>query len=197
MLVANIFKPLSRFMAILGLTLLTLPTASAWTMFGQPQNEQECLLQNLKGVNDTFVAQMIAVACGELFASKKNAAECVQRELTPLEIQKLQWSAADITQRTSGPYFSAKFYNGTKDTAITAVTLEIFETGPDPQEGFKVVPYVGKLEDIVPLDFKPQEYKMWLDGPIAPKEVGKVTKTILKTPPKDWSWNVTSVIACQ
>ena len=53
------------------------------------------------------------------------------------------------------------------------------------------------LEELTQLDFKPQEYKIWLDGPIAPKGVGKVTKTILKMPPKDWKWGVTSAKACQ
>lgn len=194
MLITNNFKKQFRFMTVVGLTLLTLPTANAWTIFGKPQNEQECLLQNLKGANDKFVAQMIAVACEELFTSKNKTATCEQRELIPSEVQKLQWTSAEITELSSGPYFSARFYNGTIDATITAVTIKIFakpvESADKEKKGFT-------FEELVQLDFKPQEYKMWLDRKIEPKEIGKITKTILTTPPKNWEWEITSVKACK
>ncbi len=194
MLVTNIFKQLSRLTAVLGLTLLTLPNASAWSLFGQPQNEQECLLQNLKGINDKFVAQMIAVACEELFANKSKAATCEQRELIPSEVQKLQWASAEITPLSSGPYFSAKFYNGTIDATITEVTINIYVK---PAESADKDKKTFTFEELFQKDFKPQEYKMWLDGKVEPKEVGKITKTILTMPPKDWEWKITSVKACK
>lgn len=194
MIIANIFKQLPRYMVVLGLTLLTLPIASAWTIFGQPQNEQECLLQNLKGINDQFVGRMISVACEELFASKNKVSMCEQRELTSQEVQKLQWASAEISQLSSGPFFSAKFYNGTRDATVTAVTINIHtkpvESADKDKKSFTV-------EDFNQLDFEPQEYKMWLDNKVEPKEVGKITKTILKMPPKNWAWEITSVKACK
>jgi hypothetical protein len=131
----------------------------------------------------------------------------------PWERYQLQWTQGEITQLPSGPYFEAKFYNGTKDASIAAVTIKIyvkqpeqpngdknaftFEQAQKPQDKIIVEPKVYKLEDFIPLDFAPQEYEMWLDGPIAPKEIGKITKTILKTPPKDWAWEISSVKVCQ
>lgn len=191
MFAANIFKSLLKLTAVLALTLLALPTASAWSIFGKPQNEQECMLQNLKGVNDKTVAQMIVVACEELFPIRNNTAACVQRELIPQEVQQLQWSTAEITQLSSGPYFSAKFYNGTQGATISAVTINIYVEPPDrDKKSFT-------FEEANSLEGRPQEYKMQLDGLTAPKEIGKVTKTILKIPPKDWKWEITSVKACQ
>jgi hypothetical protein len=194
MFVANIFKSLLRLTAVLGLTLLALPTASAWSIFGQPQNKQECMLQNLKGVSNETVAQMIVLACEKLFPSKNNRAECVQRELTPWEVQQLQWTTAEITQLSSGPYFSAKFYNGAGGATIAAVTINIYVKPAEPPDRDKKI---FTFEELNQMDFAPQYYEMQLDGPVAPKEIGKVTKSILKTPPKDWAWEVTSVKACQ
>jgi hypothetical protein len=187
MLVANIFKQLSRFMVVLGLALLTLPSASAWSLFGQPQNEPECLLQNLKGVNDKFVAQMIVAACEELFPLKTQAKnKCTERDLTQSELKQLEWTKGESSYAT-GPYFSVRLYNGNKKINITAATIEISYPNKNPFT-FDEAKVVAKHSK--------QQYDLFFSNTISPNSADSLGKSILEIPSAGWSWKVVSVKTC-
>lgn len=177
-------------------------TANAWTLFGRPSNYDECMLDAIKnkpsktsGDDDYLTLGMINVSCRKLFPSKtEDTKNCSQRELTATEREKIQWNDVEVTLLSSEPYFSAKFYNGTKDKRIVAVTIKISPPAvPEP------IDKNAKQKEFMfaDLSFKPQEYEIVLTQAIEPKEIGKVGKTILKSPPKGWNWEVTSVKGCQ
>lgn len=187
MLVDNIFKHLSRFMAVLGLTLLTLPTANAWSLFGQPQNEPECLLQNLKGVNDKFVAQMIVAACEELFPLKtETKKKCTERDLTQSELKQLEWTKGESSYVT-GPYFSVRLYNGNKKIDITAATIEISYPNKNSFT-FDEAKVVAKHSK--------QQYDLFFSSPVTPNSARSGGTTILEIPSAGWNWKVVSVKTC-
>lgn len=176
MLVANIFKQMSRFMAILGLTLFALSTASAWSLFG-PKNYDECILQNMKGINEQTAAQAVIISCTNKFPDR-SAPQCKLRQLTSSELSLLTFKPK-TWGGTSGmsAYFEADVHNGNTKIKINAVSVKLSAQNINP----------------------PQIYKTYIKGnsdSIEPLSNGNIFVPIQTLPTNNFQWSITSIETC-
>jgi len=177
--------------------------ANAWTLFGKPSNYDECVIDAIKnkpsktsGDDDYLTLGLITQSCRKLFPSKTDDKKsCTQRLLKPWEMYQLQWTGAEVTHLSSGSYFGAKFYNGTKDIRIAGVTIKISPPATAVQIDKNAKRETFTFEEAQYFD--PQEYEVNLRSPVEPKEIGEIFKSVLEKPPAGWTWAVTSVSGCQ
>ena len=157
--------------------LLIATNASAWSLFG-PANQEECLVDKLKGTSetDTVARQQIFKYCYEKFKGSEASAgrKCVTRELTRTERESLQYSGYKAGRTGSKPYFTTDVYNGNKQIEITAISVEISS----------------------PNFTAPQEYDLYFSTTISPNAAGNGFATIALEPVAGWSVKVTSVKTC-
>ena len=150
---------------------LNISSASAWTLFG-PRTLEDCILQNMKGVTSDDAAKQIQVACMIKFSDNEPTKKCKMREMTAAE-------AANITGNSSvsnygNPYFSGSFYNGNSVATVDEINV------------------MFKADNIKP----PQEYKLYLQYPIAPKSSGTAGSTVQLAPTKNFEWIFKSLKTC-
>jgi len=142
---------------------------SAWTLFG-PRSLEDCILENMKGVTSDDAAKQIQYACMMKFSDNEPTKKCKMREMTAAE-------AANVTGNASisrTPYFSGSFYNGNSVATIDEIVV------------------IFKADNIKP----PQEYKLFLSSPIAPKSSNTAGTTVQLFPTKNFEWNFMSLKTC-
>lgn len=135
-----------------------------------PSNFEDCVLQNLKGINNEDVKTAVLMTCRKKFPSK--FAACSPSSLDPQEFSKISGKASVL--ETGKPYFSVDIYNGLPNQAIKEIVVLI------------------SGENIQP----PQEYKLYLEYPIPPKSSGEAGAAIQAYAGKNFQWSFTSVKTC-
>jgi hypothetical protein len=148
--------------------ILNINNASAWTIFG-PRSLEDCILENMKGVTSDDAALQIRVACMQKFPGDEPK-KCKMREMTAAEANNVTGNASI----SSTPYFSGSFYNGNSVATVDEIVV------------------IFRADNIKP----PQEYKLYLSYPIAPKSSNTAGITVQLAPTKNFEWNFRSLKTC-
>ena len=137
-----------------------------------PSNFNDCVLHNLRGINNEEVMQAIVLSCRKKFPSVSKLSSCSSKSLEASEFNKIRGSSkiTDIGK----PYFSFDLYNGLSDTSIEGINVSI------------------SADNIQP----PQEYVLHIQDPIRPKTAGTAGSTIQSFPLKNFEWHIVSVKVC-
>lgn len=147
---------------------MNINSASAWTLFG-PRSLEDCILENMKGVTSDDAALQIRVACMQKFPGDEPK-KCKMREMTPAEANNVTGNASI----SNTPYFSGSFYNGNSVATVDEIVV------------------IFRADNIKP----PQEYKLYLSYPIAPKSSNTAGTTVQLAPTKNFEWNFRSLKTC-
>ena len=137
-----------------------------------PQNYDDCILENMKGVTNDTAAKLILNSCDEKF-NKVEYKKCDEEEVPPWDRYGKITGNAHISD-IGKPYFSASIYNGLSKT-ISEINVSI------------------SGENIQPA----QEYKLFLSTNIAPKSTGNPGVSIQAFPGSNFTWHITSAKVCK
>ena len=150
--------------------ILNINNAFAWSLFG-PRSLEDCILENMKGVTSDDAALQIRVACMKKFPVDKPK-KCTMREMTAGEANNVKGNASISDYRS--PYFLGSFYNGNNVATVDEIIV------------------IFRADNIKP----PQEYKLYLSYPIAPKSSKDAGTSVQIAPSKNFEWNISSLKTC-
>ena len=112
-----------------------------------PQNRNDCILENMRGVTSDDAARAIRQACSSKFhtrSTEPQQSECGTRPMTASELAKLQVSAS----QSYGDYLSVSVYNG-NNTSVEKIFVRIRDISFSAPQDYEVLgtrPLVGRKE---------------------------------------------------
>jgi len=137
-----------------------------------PRNYDDCILQNMKGVNDKTAAELIMLSCQEKFDDATPTQKCTMREMSNDERQLLQINAR-IGYKPN--YITLTAYNGN-----TTVSLEELIVGITAKN------YSA-----------PQTYKAFLSYGVAPQSArDDIGISVAERPLPPWGFYILSAKTC-
>jgi hypothetical protein len=137
-----------------------------------PQNYDDCILENMKGVTNDTAAELIVDSCVKKF-KKNELKKCETEGVPPWDIYGKIQGNGEISN-VGSPYFKSSIYNGLSKS-ITEINVAISGDNMKPE----------------------QEYKLFVYPNIAPKSKGNPDVAIQADPGQNFTWRITSVKVCK
>jgi len=134
-----------------------------------PNNFDECILENTKGVNDKTAAELIYISCKNKYPKKAEKNNCNLVEFQESQIAKIKFSKPTISD---SKFLNIDFYNGNEEFDVREIAASIIYSDEQRKYSFslKVVP---------------------------PLRAGTGGALLSEMPTSDWSVKINSVKGCK
>jgi hypothetical protein len=134
-----------------------------------PNNFDECILENTKGVNDKTAAELIYMSCKNKFPEKIEKNTCNLIEFQESQKSKIKFSIPTISD---SKFLNIYFYNGNEELDVREIAASIIYSDEQRKYNFslKVVP---------------------------PLSAGSGGAFLSEIPKSDWSVKINSVKGCK